>query len=352
MSLILNSHSVFPEHEYDQNYFIDMLVTKWPDKKDAILAFAKGVCVEKRSLCLPLQEIVQLSSFSQRNALWKEKAFELAQKSIAKVFEDTELSLSDINLFITTSVTGFSIPSLDTLLMNKMDFSPNTKRLPLFGFGCLGGVASLNRAHDYLQSHPKDVVLVNAVELCSLTFQQEDLSVANLVGTSLFGDGAASVIMLGKEHPLAHKAHYEICDYGAFFYKNSEDMMGWKIKDSGFKLILNKKVPQIVQENIPQNLKQLLDKNELKNNDIQFSICHPGGPKVLLAIQEALGLDKQHFNESWNSLREHGNLSSVSVLNVLERSIKKQVGRSGEYGLMAAMGPGFNSEISLIKSCQ
>lgn len=349
MSFILKSKSVFPKHEYNQDYFVDFLATNWPDKKDVIRKFAGTVCVDHRALCIDLKEAMQLTSFAQRNAIWKEEAFKLAEASIMEVMEGTGLSLQDIDQFITTSVTGFSIPSLDALLMNRMEFGPNTKRLPLFGFGCLGGVASLNRAHDYLKTNTKGVVLITAVELCSLTFQQEDLSVANLVGTALFGDGSSSVLMVGKDHPMAKNSKYEVVDYGAFFYKDSEDTMGWSIKDTGFKLILNKNVAKIVNDNIPQNVDQLLSNNQLNLKDVKFSISHPGGPKVLIAMQEALGLRKEHFQNSWDSLRDHGNLSSVSVLNVLQRSIEGHIGSRGEYGIMAAMGPGFNSEITLIR---
>lgn len=350
MSFIVSSKSVFPEFEYNQDYFIDFLATNWPDKKEEIAKFAKSVCVDQRALCLDLKEVMGLEGFAQRNQIWREKAYELSQKSIEKVLDDTGLTVNDINFFITTSVTGFAIPSLDALLMNRMEFSERTKRLPLFGFGCLGGVASLNRAHEYLQNHPEDVVLINAVELCSLTFQKDDLTIANLVGTSLFGDGASSVIMVGENHPLAKRSKYKVLNYGTFFYKDSEDTMGWSIRESGFKLLLNKNVSSIVKENIPRNVNDLLKESEINMDDIKFSISHPGGPKVLIAMEEALNLRPEDFANSWESLKEHGNLSSVSVLNVLERSLNSSLGKEGDVGIMAAMGPGFNSEITLIKA--
>lgn len=350
MSFIVSSKSVFPEFEYNQDYFIDFLATNWPDKKEEIAKFAKSVCVDHRALCLSLKDVMKLNGFAQRNEIWKDKAFELSKRSIDKVLADTGLSVKDINYFITTSVTGFAIPSLDALLMNRMEFSDRTKRLPIFGFGCLGGVASLNRAHEYLQNNPSDVVLINAVELCSLTFQKDDLTIANLVGTSLFGDGASSVIMVGDKHPLAKRSKYKVLNYGTFFYKNSEDTMGWSIRESGFKLLLNKNVSSIVKENVPHNVNDLLKETHLEMEDIKFSISHPGGPKVLIAMQEALNLKTEDFANSWESLREHGNLSSVSVLNVLERSLNNGLGREGDVGIMAAMGPGFNSEITLVKA--
>ena len=351
MSKILSSKTVFPEHIYDQNYFIDMISTMWPEQSKKISLFAKSVCVEERALCIEMKEILELTSLAQRNKIWMEKSVELAKRGVEQVLEDTGISITEINQFITTSVTGISIPSLDTILMNSMGFNENTQRLPLFGFGCLGGVASINRAHDYLRNNPKGVVLITAVELCSLTFQPSDLSVENLVGSSLFGDGSASVIMVGDQHRLASKGKYQVVNYGSFFYPNTEDTMGWDIRDSGFKLVLNKNVSKIVEDNIPGNVKQLLSKENLHIEDIKYSISHPGGPKVLMSMQESLGLSKEDFSNSWQSLKEHGNMSSVSVLNVLEKSIKQDVGTNEGVGIMAAMGPGFNSEITLIRKC-
>jgi alkylresorcinol/alkylpyrone synthase len=156
--------------------------------------------------------------------------------------------------------------------------------------------------------------------------------------------------MVGENHPLAKRSKYKVLNYGTFFYKDSEDTMGWSIRESGFKLLLNKNVSSIVKENIPRNVNDLLKESEINMDDIKFSISHPGGPKVLIAMEEALNLRPEDFANSWESLKEHGNLSSVSVLNVLERSLNSSLGKEGDVGIMAAMGPGFNSEITLIKA--
>ncbi len=349
MSFIISSKTIFPKNNYNQNEMIDFLATIWPKKKKLVSKFSKNVCVSNRALCLEKKDILNLGSFANRNKIWKEKAVPLMEESILEVLKKSGLEVRDINQFITTSVTGFCIPSIDTIMMNKLDFNENTKRLPLFGFGCLGGVASLNRAHEYLRLNPEHAVLISAVELCSLTFQPEDDSIENLIGTALFGDGAASVIMVGKNHRLVERAKFELLNYDAFFYKNSADTMGWDIRDTGLKLVLNKNVSELVNNNIPRNLMSLLDRSRITKDDITFSISHPGGPKVLEAMEEALEMSNKDFQNSWQSLKEHGNMSSVSVLNVLERSIKDDIANEGEYGVMAAMGPGFNSEISIIR---
>jgi alkylresorcinol/alkylpyrone synthase len=349
MTNILKSFSSFPKYEYTQKYFTEFLASFWPDKAELIEQFTKSVCVDKRAICLQIEELQKLHNFSSRNDIWKKEAIKLAKSSIKGVMQESGLELKDVDLLITTSVTGFSIPSLDTVLIDSLDFDTKVKRLPLFGFGCLGGLSSLNRAHEYLKANKKGVVLVNAVELCSLTFQQGDLSIPNLVGSSLFADGSASVLLVGPEHKLANKALFQIQDYEAYFYKNTPHAMGWNIVDTGFQLVLDNAVPSIVKENIPSNVNYLLDKNHLTTSDLKFSISHPGGPKVLVAMQEALEMDQESFKHSWESLREHGNLSSVSILNVLQRSINQKVGEKGDFGIMAAMGPGFNSEITLIK---
>ncbi len=349
MSFILGVKTSFPENHYTQNQFYDFLSTIWPKHKNLVQKFHSNVQVVERAICLPLQEIVKLNSFAERNKIWKEKALELSTQSIEKILNEYHLKASDIDYLVTTSVTGFSIPSLDALLMNKMEFSSHCKRLPLFGFGCLGGVASLNRASDYLKLNPTKLALVVAVELCSLTFQMQDQSLPNMVGTALFADGSAAVLMAGSEHPLSKEAKFEILNYESFFYPNTQGTMGWNIVDTGFQLVLSGDVAELVEKEISHNAKFLFEKNKIKQEDIQYVVSHPGGPKVLTALALALKLADNDLKHSWDSLKEHGNMSSVSVLNVLEKNITDCQGRSQELGLMLAMGPAFNCEISLIK---
>ncbi len=349
MSLIIDAKTVFPENEYEQTQLYDFLSTLWPENKRMIQKFHESVLVQKRATCIPLQEIGRLTTFAQRNRIWKEQALQLSKQAVTDILTKNDITPQDIGLLVTTSVTGFSIPSLDALLMNELQFSAQTKRLPLFGFGCLGGCASLNRAHDYLQLHKDKLALVVGVELCSLTFQLQDKSVPNFVATALFGDGAAAVLLAGEDHPLAKQGKFQIDDYESFFYPNTQDTMGWNIVDTGFQIILSGDVSELVEKEILQNTKFLLNKNKLPLEEMKFVISHPGGPKVLSSLARAVGMQDEDFSHSWASLAEHGNMSSVSVLNVLERSIKSCNGKTNEHGLLMAMGPAFNCEITLLK---
>jgi alkylresorcinol/alkylpyrone synthase len=254
----------------------------------------------------------------------------------------------DISLIATTTVTGLAIPTLEARLMNKIAFKKNTKRLPIFGLGCLGGVAGINRVSDYLKGHPKEAALLLATELCSLTFQFQDKSVANLVGTSLFADGSAAVLILGDEHPLSSQGQFQVLSGESFFYPETERIMGWDIVSTGFQIVLSGDVPKIVVEHVKPNIGDFLSANKTTLSDIGFMVSHPGGPKVLDKISEISDRSPLEFKHSWESLAEKGNMSSVSVLHVLEKTIADKRNKN-ELGLMLAMGPAFCSEMALIK---
>ncbi|MBL7664426.1 MAG: type III polyketide synthase [Bacteriovoracaceae bacterium] len=349
MTKIIQATTVFPENVYSQNQIYDFIATLWPKQSKKLLSFFENVQVKERHLVLPIEKYTELATLVQRNQLWQEHGSKLAKKAVLELFEKTGLNGSEIDYLVTTSVTGFSIPSLDTILMNELNISTNAKRLPLFGFGCLGGCAGINRAHDFLKANPKKAAILVGLELCSLTFQLRDVSVANFVGTSLFGDGAAAVLLVGDEHPLAKTAGFEVVDYQAFFYPKTETTMGWNILETGFQIVLSGDVAQLVENEVPKNSQHILDLNKLSSRDVKFVVSHPGGPKVLKALASSLGLTDEHFQHSWQSLAANGNMSSVSVLNVLERSLTRPLGQKGEMGFLMAMGPGFNSEITLLK---
>jgi alkylresorcinol/alkylpyrone synthase len=202
------------------------------------------------------------------------------------------------------------------------------------------------RAHDYLLAHKNQAVLLLATELCSLTFQLNDSSVANLIGTGLFSDGAAAVVLVGDDHPLAKTGKLKVKDTMSVFYPNTERTMGWDITGEGFKLVLSGDVPAIVQEHVPAGVREFLDHNHLNLNEVDEIIAHPGGPKVLEALAFALDRDGSWFDHSWLSLAENGNMSSVSVLDILSRTLETPADNK-KHGLLMAMGPAFCSEMVL-----
>jgi alkylresorcinol/alkylpyrone synthase len=342
-------HSVtthFPSHEYEQEKILEICQTLWPRHQSTIRTLGENVGVSKRHLALPLDQYPSLKGMKKRNEVWLNTAMELTTTAIKTIISNSKIDLSTIGAIFTTSITGLSIPSLEARLMNVFDFPQKIKRIPLFGLGCLAGVAGINRCADYLKAYPREAALLIANEFCSLTWQQQDTSMANLVGTLLFGDGCGVVLMVGDEHPLAKKAVLKILHHQSTFFRNTETMMGWNIGDDGFELVLSNKVPEIVGTKFNDEYMNF-KKNFHINEDPQFYIMHPGGPKVLLEMEKTFNLLNKELRHSWESLKDCANMSSVSVLDVLKRTLAENTIHG--HGLMTAMGPGFCAEFSFLQ---
>ena len=348
MSIIHSVVTSFPDSYVSQEEISKEIASIWPDKKKHVEQFHSSSQVSGRHLSIALSEYKNLGDIGERSLKWLEIALDLQTNNVNKLLSQAGLAPEDIGLIATTTVTGLAIPTLEARLMNRISFKPNTKRLPIFGLGCLGGVAGINRVDDYLKGHPKEAALLLATELCSLTFQFQDKSVANLVGTSLFADGSAAVLILGDEHPLNHKGQFQVLSGESFFYPDTERTMGWDIVSSGFQIVLSGDVPKIVTEYVKPNIGDFLSASKCSLSDVSFMVSHPGGPKVLDKISEISDRSPEEFKHSWSSLREKGNMSSVSVLHVLEKTIADNR-KQNELGLMLAMGPAFCSEMCLIK---
>lgn len=350
MSYILSASTVFPKYKYTQGQTMDLLATIWPEQARVIQKIHKNTMVETRHLALPLERYLELTDFGMRNNLWIENALPLAESAAKSGLAQAQLGAEDIDMIVSTSITGIAVPSLEARLMNRMPFKTTATRMPVFGLGCLGGAATIARAHDYLKGHPRAAVLVLATELCSLTFQFDDVSMANLVATGLFADGAAAVVLVGEEHPKAKDGKLRIIDTMSVFYPNTEITMGWDITGNGFKIVLAGDVPSIVNDNVPGGTGEFLSRNNMDLDQVAEVIAHPGGPKVLKALAQALERNDQDFSHSWNSLAENGNMSSVSVLDILARTLNVAM-NAGDKGLLMAMGPAFCSEMVLTERC-
>lgn len=346
-------HSVqcaLPPHYYDQETLIDAFRRHWGNKFfnfSRIEDFHRHVLVQGRHLALPLEAYLQ-EDFEFRNNAWIRISLELLQEATSRLLEAAQLPPREISLIASTSSSGIAVPSLEARLMNVLPFSPDTKRLPLFGLGCMAGVAGLNRVADYLRGYPREAALFLSSELCSLTLQLNDLGVANLISTGLFGDGAAAVLLVGDEHPLAPQAPLRFEDSLSRFFPNTEQVMGWEVGASGFRVVLDSQVPQVVLDHYPTMLEELLHNHDLQSQDIRFYLAHPGGPKVLAAMEQALALKPGKLKLSWETLKTHGNMSSVSVLFVVHEFLK-DLPPCGSWGILAAMGPAFSAELTLVK---
>jgi alkylresorcinol/alkylpyrone synthase len=346
---IAGAGSAFPQHSYTQQQITDALKKQWQGRlpRGEVLDRLHARCgVEKRHLVLPLEAYERLRTFGQANDVWIEAAQTLGRDAICRAITPAGLMTSDINAMFFVSVTGVASPSIDARLVNRMNLSPNIKRIPMFGLGCVAGAAGLARAADYVRAFPDQIAVVLAIELCSLTWQRDDLTMANLISTGLFGDGAAAVVVAGKDAGLEGP---EIMATKSVFYPNTQDVMGWNISEDGFKIVLSPDVPAVIKENLAGDVDTFLKERDLSRSDISSWIIHTGGPKVLDAVAESLKLTDNDLELSWKSLRDVGNLSSASVLVVLKEVLERRRGEPGTYSLLAAMGPGFCSELVLLR---
>jgi alkylresorcinol/alkylpyrone synthase len=346
--------TAYPPHRYSQAAITDALRTRWQDKMEEprLLNRLHANCgVEFRNLVFPLDVYENLSGFGPTNDAWIKAAVELGQQAITTALERVGLTPEDISAIFFASVTGISSPTIDARLINLMPFPTNVKRTPIFGLGCVAGAAGISRAADYVRAFPKQIALLLSVELCSLTWQDNDQSIANLISTGLFGDGSAAVVIAGSESQLSngHATGPRVLDTRSTFYRHTEHIMGWDISDTGFKIVLSPDVPRVVNEHLRGNVEGFLADNGLSMDAISSYIFHSGGPKVLEAMETSLNLPPNALAPSWKSLREVGNLSAASVLAVLEDYLVNTPGTPGSYSILAAMGPAFCSELVLLQ---
>ena len=347
-------HSVccaLPPHYYDQETLIQGLLKHWAKRyfnPERIAAFHRHVLVGGRHLALPIEAYEQLDGLQARNDAWLEVSLDLAAQAVTAVLTQAGLLAHDIRLLASSTVTGIAVPSLEARLMNRLPFARDTKRVPLFGLGCVAGVAGINRVADYLRGHPQEAAIFLSVELCSLTLQKDDLSIPNLLSSGLFGDGGAAVLLLGDDHPLVGEAPLELVTWQSVFFPHTERVMGWDMVDTGFKVVLSPEVPDIVRRELPGAVQGVCRAAGIRQADLSFVAAHPGGPKVLQAMEQALDMMHGALHLSWESLARYGNMSSVSVLFVLEH-ILKDLPTPDALGLMIAMGPAFCAELALLR---
>jgi len=338
-------------HSYSQEELTSTLLEVWGTRyvnPQRILKFQKNVLVGGRHLAVPLERYEQLTDLGEANDAWLGAAVPMATKATSDLLAGAGLQASDISQLTSTTVTGLAVPSLDARLMNTVGFPRDTRRTPLFGLGCLAGVAGINRVGDYLTGHPDKAAVLVAVELCSLTLQRDDLSVANIIASGLFGDGCAAVLMVGDEHPLAKSSPLHWSNPRSAFFQDTERVMGWDVVGSGFKVVLSADVPRIVAEELPVEVNGLMKDAGMPGGRPDFIVAHPGGPKVLEALQDALDLDHSDLQLSWKSLRDYGNMSSASVLFILHDTLQN-LPPPGSVGMMAALGPGFCAELNVLR---
>jgi alkylresorcinol/alkylpyrone synthase len=303
-----------------------------------------NVHVENRHFCVPVEWFREDHTFPEKNALYVEHALDLSEKAARRALDKVGADPRDVGAIFFVSTTGFSTPSLDSKLIFSLGLSEHTRRIPIWGLGCAAGAAGLARAAEYARLYPDQLVLLIAVELSGLTFQRSDRSKSNLVSTSLFADGAAAVL-LGTVESGGPKL---LGGYSTT-WPDTEDVMGWDLVETGLKVQLSKSVPLIVREKLRDNLGEACASLGLDFDELEHFILHPGGAKVLDAFEEVLGMEPGGLGYSRGVLRDCGNMSSVTVLFILERFLQDGEFATGDLGVLSAMGPGFSSEHVLFR---
>lgn len=356
MSTIVAVCGVVAPHGYPQREITEAfstVVAPGGDKRDVIARIHAATDVERRHLALPLADYGRLAGFGAANDTFIRVGLDLAETSARRALLDARLESAHVDLVMTTSVTGLAVPSIDARLVPRLGLRGDVKRVPLFGLGCVAGAAGIARVHDHLVGHPDDVALLVSVELCSLTVQRDDTSMANIVASGLFGDGAAAVVLVGDERSRRRGlTGPRVVASRSRMYAGTERTMGWDIGGSGFRIVLSPDVADIIAGSLRDDVCAFLADHGHVLSDVDTWVCHPGGPKVLAAIESALGLRAGQLDASRRSLAAIGNLSSASVLHVLGDTLAGRGVRPpdpGSLGLLMAMGPGFCAEFVLLR---
>jgi alkylresorcinol/alkylpyrone synthase len=342
-----------PQHRADQETIASVLRDWWSDAYEGSRKWRlifdqvnRSLRIGGRNLALaPSEYPAALESFATANAAWTRIAPELATEAAGRALERAKVAPRDVSHVFMVTGTGIATPSIDARIINRLGINPRTRRTPMFGLGCAGGVAGVARASDYLRAFPNEIALVVSVELCSLTLQRGDLSIANIIASSLFGDGAAAIVMGGGGESMGPS----VIAASSMLFPETERMMGWDVVESGLKVVLSSAIPALIRSELAIPVDQLLQRHRLDLSAINHWIVHTGGNRVLDAVRDALGLQPSALARSWRMLEETGNLSSASVLFVLNDLLDSGDARQGDYGMMIAVGPGFGAELALLQ---
>ncbi len=348
MSKILTVATQMAPYQYETPEIIEQMDHLWLSKLDettrrTAIMLLKASQIDSRASVLPLEQVFSDADFETRNNLYEKVTVDLGKKVLKKALEQAKLQPKDIDVIISVSCTGFMIPSMDAYLVEELGMRGDILRLPVTEMGCAGGTSALIYAHQFIKANPKAKVAIVSVETPSLTFQKDDLSMENLVSTALFADGASCVI-LGHSDQLRP----QIVDTDMYHFPKSTHLMGYKLRNSGLKIVLDRDVPDAINEHFQKILLPFLDRNRLQPQQIQNYMFHPGGKKIINRTEEYISQFKKDISDSKEVLREHGNMSSSTIFFILDRFMKKEI-TAEEYGYMLAFGPGFMAQSLLVQ---
>ncbi|SHM93112.1 type III polyketide synthase [Polaribacter sp. KT 15] len=309
-----------------------------------VIKLFEGAGVDKRYSIMDPEEVFTATSFEEKNDIYTREVVQLAEKSLKKSLNKANLKPTDIDYIITVSCTGIMIPSVDAYLINSLEMKQDIVRLPVTEMGCAAGVSGIIYAKNFLKANPNKRAAVIAVEAPTATFQLEDYSMTNIVSAAIFGDGASAVVLSSYQEDKGPK----IIDEAMYHFYNATKMMGFKLVNTGLQMILDKEVPQTISDHFPAIIHPFLEKNNLKIDDIDHLIFHPGGKKIVQTVEALFGVLGKNIDDTKEVLRLYGNMSSATVLYVLERFMDRNPAK-GERGIMLSFGPGFSAQRILLE---
>ncbi len=356
MATILSLERFLPPYRYDQE-----VVTRWvrewvEESADAeaarLLSVYRSAGVKSRASVVPIEDVFFPGDFEQQNDRFQEHARSVGIDLSRRALSAADIGPAEVDFVVSVSCTGFMIPALDAYVADALGLGPRLARLPITESGCAGGVVGLARAADYLKAHPDRVALLLAIELSSLTFQRWDRSATNVVSTAIFGDGGAAVVLVGAEHPRARgRALARVVDCESVFFPGTTHLMGFRLRNQGLQIVLDRALAPFVRREVVRAVEAFLAPRGLRRDDIARWILHPGGRRIIEVMSEQLGLGAADLRPTEDVLSAHGNMSSVTVLFVLDQILRCHRPPPGARGLLGAFGPGFGAELALLEFC-
>ena len=345
---VVNVEKKLPDYSRETKDILP-LVEEWLDEKDdrfrrKILKIFEGAAVDKRYSIMTPEEVFSSKSFEEKNNIYIREVKKLGIDVLGNALKKAEWKPESLDFIITVSCTGIMIPSLDAFLINELQLSQIITRLPVTEMGCAAGISGMIYAYNFLKANPGKRAAVVAVESPTATFQLEDFSMANMVSAAIFGDGAACVLLSSEENIEGPKVVAE----EMYHFFDATHLMGFDLVNSGLQMILDESVPEKISVHFPEIIHPFLEKNNTNIEEVQHLIFHPGGKKIVQTVSELFGTLGKNIDDTREVLRLYGNMSSVTVLYVLERFLKKDL-PEGDQGLMLSFGPGFSAQRILLK---
>jgi alkylresorcinol/alkylpyrone synthase len=354
MPILLAVERFLPPHRYDQDTVMAW-VREWIEASGdpaalRLLSVYPNAGVKTRASVLPIEQVFRPADFETQNDRYRDIARSAGIELARRAIDAAGLLPADIDIIVSVSCTGFMIPAVDAYVAEALGMGPRLARLPITESGCAGGVVGLARAADYLAAHPERAALVLALEFSSLTFQRWDTSATNVVSAAIFGDGGAAAVLVGAQHPrAAGPVLARLLDSESVFFPGTTHLMGFHLGNHGLQIILDRALAPFVHAQVAPVVDAFLSRRGLRRQEIGRWILHPGGQRIIEVMAERLGLGPGALASTEAVLNEHGNMSSVTVLFVLDEILRHGATRPGERGILGAFGPGFGAEFVLLE---